>query len=656
MMRALEEPQGKRPRACLRSRAGWGQVRAVSPKPLPTGSRIAIETCTPDPGPVSEKPPLLFKRPLRVSVIIFVSLLLLNAVAWAGGGVDLGVAMVVVRPGDLPNAEKAAATVLVEEVEKRSGIRLETSTNWPVGRAVIAITSEPEGRVWGRDVPVRKGDNLPERRAEGYRLCVDTANAACPTVWIIGADARGTLYGVGALLRNLDWAKGSVRVSSSLDIATAPASPIRGHQLGYRTAANSWDAWDVAQFDQYIRELAFFGINSVENIPFQDERVSPVMKVPRREMNRAMSAICERYGLDYWVWTPADFDLKNEERRAKELDKHEELYKDCKELTGIFFPGGDPGDNPPELVFLFLEDLSKRLLPLHPKARIWLSMQGFTEEQVAYVFDYLAKTRLDWLGGLCEGPSSPPIAVMRQHMPKECKLRMYPDITHNKLCQYPVQWWDQAYALTIGREGINPRPAQYAYIHNWFAPYCDGFISYSDGVHDDVNKTIWSAMGWDPARKVRDVVVEYARVFFDPAVAEEAADGILALENNWRGALADNGAVEGTLRYWQELEKKAPYLETAWRWQMCLLRAYYDAYIRRRLLNESNLEDEANAILMEAGKRGADTVMLDAMNVLSRAVTQPVAADLRARIVAGPLPRRGPGQSRGPARADRGPL
>jgi len=91
----------------------------------------------------------------------------------------------------------------------------------------------------------------------------------------------------------------------------------------------------------------------------------------------------------------------------------------------------------------------------------------------------------------------------------------------------------------------------YAYIHNWFAPYSDGFISYSDGVHDDVNKTVWSALGWNPNTNLRDILVEYCRVFFEPAVAEEATDGIFALENNWRGPLRENGAVEGTLLYWQ---------------------------------------------------------------------------------------------------------
>ena len=60
--------------------------------------------------------------------------------------------------------------------------------------------------------------------------------------------------------------------------------------------------------------------------------------------------------------------------------------------------------------------------------------------------------------------------------------------------------WDQAYALTLGREAINPRPAEFAAIHNRQAAYTDGFISYSDGVHDDVNKTVWSALSWDPAK------------------------------------------------------------------------------------------------------------------------------------------------------------
>ena len=40
-----------------------------------------------------------------------------NPHAWAADTVDLSEAVVVVRDGELPNAEKTAATVLVEELE-----------------------------------------------------------------------------------------------------------------------------------------------------------------------------------------------------------------------------------------------------------------------------------------------------------------------------------------------------------------------------------------------------------------------------------------------------------------------------------------------------------------------------------------------------------
>lgn len=551
--------------------------------------------------------------------------LLLCAGQTLTAGVDLSQAVVVVRPGRLPNAERTAATVLVEEVEKRTGIRLRTSTSWPQGQPVIAITSETRMPAWGRAIPA-----LANHRLEGYRLYAD---AGARAVWVIGADPRGSLFGVGALLRRLDWARGSLNLAAPLDVTTAPAYPIRGHQLGYRTQANSWDAWTVAQFEQHIRELTFFGVNSIENIPLQDDRKTPVMQVPRREMNRAMSEICDRYGLDYWVWLPADFDLKDTARRAQFLERVDEFLKDSKELTGVFFPGGDPGSNPPELVLPFLEDVAKRMAPLHPKARIWISLQWFTPEQGDFVYRCIEREKPAWFAGLVAGPSSPPIPQTRQRLPRQYKLRLYPDITHNKLCQYPVPSWDQAFALTLGREAINPRPAEYAMIHNRFAGFSDGFISYSDGVHDDVNKAIWSALSWNPSLGAREILIDYARVYFRPEVAEAAADAILALEKNWRGPLVDNGAVEGTLLAWQRLEKLAPELERNWRWQMCLLRANYDAYIRRRLIYETALETDSNSILAGVERRGAERAMTAAAEVLNHAVNKPVSPELRARIV-----------------------
>lgn len=547
-------------------------------------------------------------------------------------GIDLNEAVVVTRPGKLPNAERTAAIVLTEELAKRTGIQLRSSTSWPKDKTVIAITSETEVSAWNRPIPVRKEEDRPESRPDGYRIYVESGKGTLPVIWVVGGDARGTLFGVGNLLRKLDWEKGRIRIQPSLDLATAPAYPIRGHQLGYRAQANSYDAWDASQFEQYIRELTFFGANSIEGIPFQDDRKTPVMKFSRREMNRDIGEICYRYGLDYWVWLPAEIDLNDSALRTQLLDQSEQFFRDTITLTAVSFPGGDPGKNPPELVLPFLVDMAKRMKPLHPSAKIWFSLQLFSTKEIDAAYDYIDRESPEWLGGLVVGPSSPTIQESRNRLSKQYGLRLYPDLTHNKLSQYEMHNWDQAYALTEGREAVNPRAVEYAQIFAQGAAYSDGFISYSDGVHDDVNKTVWSALSWDPAEKVADILIDYSRAYFDPAVSKESADGIFALEKNWHGPLLTNGAVEGTLLQWQNLEKQTPQLEENWRWQMCLLRANYDAYIRHRLIHETELENKANTILANGPRLGSAMAMTQAMDVLNLAVKQPVSPDLCARI------------------------
>ena len=555
------------------------------------------------------------------------------AEAMLNASVDLAKATVVVRSGVLPPAERTAARVLVEEIERRTGVRWHVSPEWPKTGAVVAIESGSGDPGWPVAAPLRQGLDLPELRPEGFRLVVTNSGKSQSVVWITGADGRGALFGVGQLLRSLEWGGGTARLAAGLDIATSPAQPIRGHQLGYRHTANSYDGWDDRQFEQYIRELALFGANSVEGIPFQDERKSPLMPMPRAVMNRRLSEICAEYDMDYWIWAPADFDLNDTAKRVEHLARHEALFRECPRFDAVFFPGGDPGNNPPELVMPYLEDLAQILAKSHPKAKIWLSLQGFDKTNAEYVYKWIEEKRPEWLGGLVAGPSSPPLSELRARLPRQYGLRDYPDITHTVRCQYPTVWWDPAFALTLGRESANPRPVFYKGIVDHTGPSTSGFISYSDGVHDDVNKTLWSRLAWEPQSEPRDILLEYTRCFFGARVAETAADGILALERNWDGPLAENGGVEATLTLWQKLEREAPELRGNWRWQLCLLRAYYDAYTRHRLLYEAELEREANRELAEAGRRGGVASMTAARGVLERAVTHPVKKEWRSRIV-----------------------
>lgn len=523
--------------------------------------------------------------------------------------------------------------MLREEIGKRTGLQINRADRWPVKNApVIAIALASDAVLDGVPVPVLADKQSAMYKPEGFRVVTQAAGQRNIT-WIIGADSRGVLFGAGWLLRNLQMGSKTLKLSSPADVVSSPVYPIRGHQLGYRTTANSYDAWTPAQFEQYIRDLAIFGTNAVEGIPFhEDEIPSPHFTISSAEMRVKMSEICQAYDMDYWVWTPATFDLTDKTKRQAELDWHESLYKSCPRLDHIFFPGGDPGDNHPSEVMPFLKDLYDRLVKYHPNAKMWISLQGFSEEQVDYFYQYLDKYQPRWLEGVVSGPGSPPTAQTRYRLPAKYKHRQYPDITHSVRCEFPVPNWDQAYALTLGRESVNPRPAGFYKIQQTYAPFTDGFVSYSDGVHDDVNKIVWSMGGWDPQKPVTEVMEEYARFFFGTGLEKNVEAGIAALEQNWNGPLADNGGVEAALSFWTLLEKQHPRLSANWRWQMLLLRAYYDAYTRRRLIYEQGLEKKANEILAAATPDQLVQAMDNALGVLNQADKQPVSPDLRKKI------------------------
>lgn len=548
---------------------------------------------------------------MRKLLLFLATTLFMGNALWAAPQ-DLGAATISVR-GDAPPLE-VASTVLQEEVARRTGVQWQIAEGASQSGASVTLALAADGAPG----------------AEGFTI----ATGADGKVSITGADARGVLFGVGYFLRQLDWGKGKVSLPEPLNVSSKPEYAIRGHQLGYRARANSWDAWTVEQFDQFIRELALFGTNAIENIPFQDDQVSPHNKVSREEMNRELGRICDKYDLDYWVWVPADYDLKDPAKREEALRAHEAFYADCPRLNGVFFPGGDPGSNHPQEVMPFLQDISVLLQKHHPNAKVWLSPQGFNMEETDYMFTWLAEHKPEWFGGVVGGPGSPPLEGLRERLDKRYMLRDYPDITHIVRCQYPVPNLDQAFALTLGRECIMARPLAYKEIHARTAPHTDGFISYTDGVHDDPNKILWSQLAWDSSQDPRDIMVDYCRFFFGAPVAERAADGLLALERNWDGPIHNNGSIEGTLALWQQLEAEHPELEDNWRWQMYVTRGYYDAYTRARLFYERALEDEANAQLAQAEGKTPQQAMDAALAVLNRAVSEPTRPELRDRIIA----------------------
>ncbi|MBX6314733.1 MAG: hypothetical protein IRY99_17730, partial [Isosphaeraceae bacterium] len=187
---------------------------------------------------------------------------------------------VVVAPRDRSGPEAKAVAMLVEEVERRSLVRWEVTPTWPdePEAIVIAVGQEPALRAQYPQLAPSLARNPAPKGSEGYRIQTEGDEHA---IAIIGNDPRGVLFGVGRLLRELRMARGQVLIPEGFRLATAPRYPLRGHQLGYRPKTNSYDGWDLDQWEQYIRDLIVFGANAIELIPPRSDDAADSPHFPR---------------------------------------------------------------------------------------------------------------------------------------------------------------------------------------------------------------------------------------------------------------------------------------------------------------------------------------------------------------------------------------
>lgn len=539
---------------------------------------------------------------------------------------DLTEATIVVH-GEDPVIHQAV-TMLQEELAERSGISLPVSDVAPSAGTAIHLGT----RGHFPDVTV------PEH-PEAYAIAVSEG-----TVTLAGYDARGALYAAGRLIRLADYGPGTLTLDLPEPIATAPDVPLRAHQLAYRNTANTYDAWSLETYEQYIRDLVIFGCNGIELITSLDPnaRSGQVMTQSTRAMNLKLAALIDSYGLDVWLWSPVmadgEEDVTTPEGLAQGLEKRRAFLAEYPAIDHVFVPGGDDGDTPAEYLVPFLEGLAPLLAEAHPGAKLWVSNQTFTLEENDYFFDYLATARPAWLHGLVYGPwVKMGWEEMRDRTPADYPIRRYPDINHTVRCQYPIPNWDPIWANTAGREPMMPMPEMQRHIYRRYLDVSDGFGTYSDGVHDDLNKHVWNVLGWNPDSDLDRALEEYGKVWFGPELARDVARGLRLFEANWTVPISTNKTIPEALALWESIARRVRDYDNNWRAQMYLFRARFDAYVHDQAHAHARYEQEAHAALAQASDVGVPTAIQRARDALAQADT-PANPELRAGIEAlGPV-------------------
>lgn len=516
-----------------------------------------------------------------------------------------------------------AADFLSDAVYERSGIHWYIRDFFEGATRVVVCTVDtvPAGLALPPECKV------PET-AEGFAIGVEG-----DVVYLVGRDARGALFAAGRLLRALTLRTGEITLPRNTQIATAPKYPMRVHQLGYRNTATSYDLWDVDTYEQYLRELAIFGCNGAELI--QDDppgaKDSPLMAEWQWDRNMKLAALLDTYDLEVFVWYPVPILGDDKVQYDTEIGYREAFFKEIPRLDHLFVPGGDPGDNHPEVLMPALKKMAKSLHQRFPDAEVFVSNQKMSKERNDWFFNYFRDEKPDWLAGYVYGPGTKhSIMEARAWLPEQYKIRRYPDITHNVRAQFPVPHWDGRHAQTLGREGINPRPGHNQNAHNAYDEFAVGFGSYSDGIHDDLNKMVWSALAWDPDADIHEIVVDYGRIFFGEDLGPDVAEGLWMLQESMTGDFLTNENVPKALAKWRAIgEKASPEVRKSWRYEMYLMRALFDHYVREHYIAEMEYEALAYAALAKAPETGAANAIAEAKVAFSRADSDVIEEDLR---------------------------
>ena len=563
--------------------------------------------------------------------------------------------------------EEKVADIFREEVKLRSGIDLERAVE-PGGDSYILIRRLDALRVEYPELYARiAGLNPPG--PEGFCISVKGAGATCGAggsgsmgakdgagvtygaggesgsgalqIVVAGADDRGCLYGMARVLRKLRLKDGAIEVTDELrDMSLTPKYPLRGHQLAYRDKQNTCPTWDLDTFDRYIRDLALFGSNAIEILPprTDDALFSAHFQRDPFEMMLKLSRVIHSYGMDVWLWYPNMGNNYDDPASFQdELQEREKVFSGIPYLDAVLFPAGDPGDLEPQEFFRVSEANAAILHKYHPHARIWIAPQVF-RPRAGWNDEFYNEVdkQPDWLYGLCFAPwERDTIRELRNRIPEKYKnrIRHYPDITHSSDSQFEMPDWDIAFALTSGREGINPRPAAMKHIHNLHAPYTLGSITYCEGIHDDVNKMVWGDQDFDPETSIYETLRDYVRLFVDPDIATELSNLIIDTEANWSGYAAKNHNIDRVYEGFLALEAKvSENVKENYRFQLAMIRALSDYLAKMRRIYDGELEARMLETLAKASETGSKAAIAEARAILRLTFDEPVAVGARARI------------------------
>jgi len=547
--------------------------------------------------------------------------------------VDGGQALACVVHGkNVGEVEMAAVDLLQSHLHERAGVQLPQYAMADTGLEIPANSHRRHAIFVVTLVQMRDGET--SRRVakriegligpEGFYVGLHSVSDDSRSILVVGADERGLLYGMGRLLRSMRFAGRDV-IADVSEVYSTPAAAVRGHLLANHIWSPQYDNWDEACWDRYLGDLSLWGVNTILTSPyhpgewaacrpfdeppvFLDESVREAWDFYWR-VQRAVPRLARKYGMRFGFWIPPNDIPVDEARpqteggrcdnvcpsqpdlRALILKHREAVLRALDPVDLVIVPASDCGGcscaacSPWVRTYISLaEEVAEAVHRLHPDAWMGVSNQNLSPEEDEWLCDDLEQERPAWLRFVVHGPGSSDLAQMRERIPADYDIFMYPDITHlaasdgylfEDLRTDPLVW--RVYQQAHLEATPFARPEAISQSYPQYRAHAQGSFPYSEGTQDDLNKVIWSQLDWDPTADVADIVREYCAFYF--------GHDLSALWYRLERAIivdpGDNAEIAETLTTTEEVRRQlSAWALHGWRWQMLEVRVLLDRFLQ----------------------------------------------------------------------------
>lgn len=463
---------------------------------------------------------------------------------------------------------------------------------------------------------------------ETYRVSVRGDRAS-----IRAGRLRGLLFGTGKLLRSIEWRADSFSVPEG-ERTICPTKPIR---IAYyaRHFYNWYHMATAADLVRYTQDLALWGVNCVNCqlvFPVVDlknawgddvkryeavsgrfadalarmdlgivgggggnqapDKTDPALRgEPNKDPKRGNMGfnVCPAKpgGLEFLLKQHRSYLDKSKGIRFEWLSHwpYDEGGCDC----AICRPWGGNG------YLKLCKTFAAQNALVYPKAKSLVSTWTFHDDEYELLYKYLATDESKWIGALnIDSHGDFPKYPLTHKLPRDIPIVTFPEIS---------MWGREPW----GGFGAIAMPARFERLFRQCERVVSGFMFYSEGLSEDLNKVVVTQLYDNPTRHWQDIIREYCRWEFPGVDPDRFVELVTHLENmhalpNFqkrtvgaqevgRGADPVFADFEARCRYCLEEATKAealsaelekslvPSRRACWRWRHIRLRTIIDKEI-----------------------------------------------------------------------------